>query len=161
MESFSIETFTSIELDFSSSSFTSQIVLTFDGLTLNRSLLESAVRVLPALYPLPRLGPPHPPRLCAEQGRRLRHDAGFPEADGATGTALVIKVLLGPKLFILGQWLWLSWGSGRFRFQRSSVRIQSSANFNIEHLITVNCVLKKAKKRKKWLRMAHLKNCFL
>ena len=28
-----------------------------------------------------------------------------------------------------GQWLWLSWQSGRFRYQRSAVRIQTSANF--------------------------------
>ena len=29
----------------------------------------------------------------------------------------------------LGQWLWLSWQSGRFRYQRSAVRIQTSAHF--------------------------------
>ena len=33
-----------------------------------------------------------------------------------------------------GQWLWLSWQSGRF--QRSDVRIQSSANLYMEHLFT-------------------------
>ena len=30
---------------------------------------------------------------------------------------------------MLGQWLWLSWQSGCFRFQRSAVRIQTPANF--------------------------------
>ena len=29
----------------------------------------------------------------------------------------------------LSQWLWLSWQSGRFRYQRSEVRIQIPANF--------------------------------
>ena len=33
----------------------------------------------------------------------------------------------------VGQWLWLSWLSGRFRCQRSTVRIQSLANFHIGH----------------------------
>ena len=28
-----------------------------------------------------------------------------------------------------GQWLWLSWQSGRFRYQRSAVPIQTPANF--------------------------------
>ena len=32
------------------------------------------------------------------------------------------------------QWMWLSWLSGRFRCQRSVVRIQSSAKIYIEHL---------------------------
>ena len=32
-----------------------------------------------------------------------------------------------------GQWLWHSWQSGRFQFQRSAVRIQSSAIFYNEH----------------------------
>ena len=40
---------------------------------------------------------------------------------------------------IPGQWLWRSWQSGHFRYQRTRVRIQSSATF-IEHLFTVNCV---------------------
>ena len=29
------------------------------------------------------------------------------------------------KKFLVGQWLWLSWQSGRFRYQRSTVRIQT------------------------------------
>ena len=34
-----------------------------------------------------------------------------------------------------GQWLWLSWQSGRFLYQRSVVRIQSSAKiFHTEHI---------------------------
>ena len=37
--------------------------------------------------------------------------------------------------------VWLSWESGRFQYQRSAVRIQSSAKF-IEHLFTVNCIEK-------------------
>ena len=37
-----------------------------------------------------------------------------------------------------GQWLWLSLPSGRLWYQRSAVRIQSSANF-IMKTFTVNC----------------------
>ena len=40
------------------------------------------------------------------------------------------------------QWLWLSWQSGCFRHQRSTVQIQSSANFKIVHLITISCIEK-------------------
>ena len=36
-----------------------------------------------------------------------------------------------------GQWSWCSWQSGRFQYQRTRVRIQSSATF-IGHLFTVN-----------------------
>ena len=43
--------------------------------------------------------------------------------------------------------------SGRFRQQMSAVRIQSSADIYIEHLLTV---LKRRKKEKKRLVMAHL-----
>ena len=39
--------------------------------------------------------------------------------------------------FILGQWLWRSWQSSCFQYQRTRVRIQSSATF-IEHLFTFN-----------------------
>ena len=35
-----------------------------------------------------------------------------------------------------GQWLWLSWQSGQFQLQRSTVRIESSAKF-IQNI--VNC----------------------
>ena len=35
-----------------------------------------------------------------------------------------------------GQWLWRSWQSSRFQYQRTQVRIQSLATF-IEHLFTV------------------------
>ena len=38
-----------------------------------------------------------------------------------------------------GKWLWRSWQSGRFQYQRTRVQIQSSATF-IEHLLTVNCL---------------------
>ena len=49
--------------------------------------------------------------------------------------------------YFCGQCLWLSWQSGRFRYQRTTVRIQSSAKicFYIEHLFYVNCVLKRRK----------------
>ena len=44
-----------------------------------------------------------------------------------------------PGLFffiLVGQWLWLSWQSGQYQFQRSVVRIQSSAKNYIEHLMS-------------------------
>ena len=50
--------------------------------------------------------------------------------------------------FDWGQWLWSSWQSGRFQFQRTRVQIQSSATF-IEHLFTVNCLEKRRKWRKR------------
>ena len=62
------------------------------------------------------------------------HDRGKPSKPGA-------------------QWLWLSWYSGRFRYQRSAVRIQSLAKF-IEHLFTVNCI-EKTKIKKQRPGMAH------
>ena len=43
------------------------------------------------------------------------------------------------------QWLWLSWQSGRFWYQRSGVRIQTLAIF-IEHLFTANCIVLKRRK---------------
>ena len=55
-----------------------------------------------------------------------------------------------------GQWLWLSWQSGCFQYQRSAVQIQSSAKF-IEQLYTVNCI-EKTKIKIKRPGMAHLKN---
>ena len=51
-----------------------------------------------------------------------------------------------------GRCLWLSWQSGRFRYLRSMVRIQTSAKFYIEHIY---CKLlkrqNKAKRGRKWL----------
>ena len=44
-------------------------------------------------------------------------------------------------------WLWLSWQSGRFRHQRSAVRIHSS-DIVKEHWFTVNCIEKTKKKAK-------------
>ena len=38
-----------------------------------------------------------------------------------------------------GKWLWRSWQSGRLQYQRTQVRILSSATF-IEHLFAVNCL---------------------
>ena len=56
---------------------------------------------------------------------------------------------------LVGKWLWRSWQSGRFQYQRTRVRIQSLATF-IEHLFTVNCLQKKDEnKEKKRPRMAH------
>ena len=46
-----------------------------------------------------------------------------------------------------GQWLWRSWQSSRFRYQRFTVQIQSSAKF-VEHMFTVNCIAKKKIKEK-------------
>ena len=46
-----------------------------------------------------------------------------------------------------GQWLWLSWYNGYFQFQRSAVRIQSSAKIYIKHFI-VNCIEKTKIKKK-------------
>ena len=61
------------------------------------------------------------------------------------------KLHIGSRLCNVGQWLWLSWQSGRFQLQRSVVQIQSSANFYIGHLF-VYCKIKK-----KLPGMAHLK----
>ena len=50
----------------------------------------------------------------------------------------------------LGQWLWLSWQSGRFRYQRSAVRIQTPANFYRTCIIycQLYCIEKKKIKEK-------------
>ena len=47
-----------------------------------------------------------------------------------------LNVLFMPNCLVV-QWLWRSWQSGRFQYQRTQVRIQSSATF-IEHVFTVN-----------------------
>ena len=52
------------------------------------------------------------------------------------------------------QWLWRSWQSGRFQYQWTRVQIQSSATF-IEHLLSVNCLYKRQKIKKKMPGMAH------
>ena len=56
---------------------------------------------------------------------------------------MVKKVLKVPEVCSLkptnGLWLWHSWQCGRFRYQRTRFRIQSSATF-IEQLFTVNCL---------------------
>ena len=46
-----------------------------------------------------------------------------------------------------GQWLWLSWQSGHVRYQRSALRIQTTANFYITFIYCI--ALKRQKKRKK------------
>ena len=38
-------------------------------------------------------------------------------------------------ILINWQWLWLSWKSGRFLYQRSAVRIQTPANFHRTFII--------------------------
>ena len=45
-----------------------------------------------------------------------------------------------PSLFVkYPKWLWCNWQSGRLQYQKTRVRIQSSATL-IEHLFTVNCL---------------------
>ena len=51
----------------------------------------------------------------------------------------------------------LSWQSSHFQDQRSAVRIQSSVNFDIEHLFTCNC-FEKTKIKKKIGRKWPIKN---
>ena len=59
------------------------------------------------------------------------------------------------KLFLVGQWLCLSWQNGRFRYQRSAVRIQSLAKVYLYRTF-VYCQLciekteKKKKRGKEW-----------
>ena len=68
-----------------------------------------------------------------------------------------IRIRLTGKFAADGLWWWLVSGcSGRLRYQRSTVRIQSSANFSKEHLFTVNCI-EKTNIKKKRPGMAHLK----
>ena len=54
-----------------------------------------------------------------------------------------------------GQWLWLSWKSGRFRHQRSGVRIHSGEFFYISHLFIVSCGFEKTKITEKRPGMSH------
>ena len=50
------------------------------------------------------------------------------------------KPNLSSKLKIQqGKWLWRSWQGGCLQYERTRVRIQSSATF-IEHLVTVSCL---------------------
>ena len=60
------------------------------------------------------------------------------------------------KLRFVGPWLWRSWQSGRFRHQRSAVRIPTSA-INYFECISVNCFPEKTKIKKKRLGMAQFK----
>ena len=58
----------------------------------------------------------------------------------------------------LGQWLWLSWLSGCFQFQRSVVQIQSSANVYLNWtFVCCQLCIEKTKIKKKRPGMAHLK----
>ena len=54
-----------------------------------------------------------------------------------------------------GQWLWLSWYSGRFQYLMSAVRIQLSAYF-----ILNICLLSTVLKRRKYKTMMNAKSCF-
>ena len=68
----------------------------------------------------------------------------------------MIRMTLESSISIVtcfGQWFWLSQQSGRFQHQRSTVCIQSLANFYAEHLFTVNCKerMKIKKKRQRSL----------
>ena len=54
-----------------------------------------------------------------------------------------------------GQWLWLSWQSSHCRFQRSPIRIQSSAKNYIEHVLSTALKIRNKEKRPG---MAHFKN---
>ena len=64
----------------------------------------------------------------------------------------VVEQLLSTQI---GPWLWRSWQSGRFPYQRSVVRIPTSTK--IISNISVNCYPEKTKIKKKRPGMAHLK----
>ena len=101
-------------------------------------------------------------RLCEDvvvDKARVDGEEGHGEDDVATAEENAKDLALGSNLFKSGnekvgdiianitqnnnarrwQWLWCSWQSGRFRYQRTQVQIQSSSTF-IEHLLTVNCL---------------------
>ena len=56
-----------------------------------------------------------------------------------------------------GQWLWLSWQKGRFRYQMSAVQIQTLANFNRTFIYCQLYCIEKTKIKEKEPAMAHLK----
>ena len=47
------------------------------------------------------------------------------------------------------QWLWFSWQSGRFRYMRSGVRIESSVKFNNKHIYCSSLTVKRQNLRKR------------
>ena len=57
------------------------------------------------------------------------------------------------KVLNFGPWLWRSWQNGRFRHQRSAVRIPTSA-MNYFECISDNCFPEKTKIKKKRLAIA-------
>ena len=58
-----------------------------------------------------------------------------------------------------GKWLWLSWQSGRFQYQRSAVRLQSLEKFILNICLFIISCIEKTKINKKRPGMAHfLKN---
>ena len=100
--------------------------------------------------------------LEAKSDHLADSDSSSYDAKGLKSTTLETIRITKPEL-VLGLWqrfltvliywrnfravVWLSWYSGCFRYQRSVVQIKSSAKIyiNIEHLFTVNCVLKRRK----------------
>ena len=89
---------------------------------------------------------------------RLHSFSTYETSYNRHGTILVLKTftsmdwahvsalqnLQSCKMSNVGQWLWLSWKSGCFRLQRSTVRIQSSAKI----ILIIYCQL--LMKRRKW-----------
>ena len=73
----------------------------------------------------------------------------------ATGRCYRIKYNIGP-------WLWRSWQSGRFRHQRSVVRIQTSAKFFENICVFRSIAIQKSRiKKKKRLGLARFKRLVL
>ena len=64
---------------------------------------------------------------------------------GAKDTRYILRQTCVCNIYVKGQWLWLSWQSGRFRQQRSAVQTQSSAKFLLS---IVNCQLCRKDKNK-------------
>ena len=108
--------------------------------------------------PMPR-PPPALPKV--KNGQKMRQvDLQTTEDVPGPNVSLVSDIHLkcqASKInWTIGPWLWHSWQSGRFRHQRSAVRIPTSA-MNYFECISVNCFPEKTKIKKKRLGMAQLK----
>ena len=57
------------------------------------------------------------------------------------------------RLLWLGQWLWLSWQSGRFRSPEPEIR---GSNPDISEILSTKCKIEKTKIKKKRQGMSHL-----